>query len=167
MLITASHGNKFTSNFHITSLATISVLSINPLLDFPDGSSVFLKKSRSISHFSRSISIVTGYGSGERRSISSRNVIFFPPFHQCVQTGFGAHSARFAPGCKQTVWIWPFISIYCHGQECVLSFPYACSWGGFYLNTLSSLHPNLGTSFRLFKWAYSRYKKNLIFSHAN
>jgi hypothetical protein len=159
MLITASHGNKFTSYSHITSLATILILSINTLLDFPDGSSVFLKKSCSISHFSRSISTVTGYGPGGRRSTSSRDIIFFPPFHQCVQTGSGAHSARFDPESKQTVWIWPFISIYCHGQECKFSFPYACSWGGFYLITLSSLQPNFGTLFRLFKWAYSRYKK--------
>jgi hypothetical protein len=117
------------------------------------------KKSCSISHFSRSISIVTGYGPGDRRSISSRDIIFFPPFHQRVQTGSWADSARFAPESKQTVWIWPFISIYCHSQECILSFPYACSFGGFYLITLSSLHPNFGTLFRLFKWAYSRYKK--------
>jgi len=104
----------------------------------------FSKKSCSISHFSRSIRIVTGYGPGDRRSISSRDIIFFPPFHQCVQIGSGAHSAHFDPESKQTVWIWPFISIYCHGQECILSFPYACSWGCFYLITLSPLHHNFG-----------------------
>ena len=117
----------------------------------------------SISLFSRSISIVTGYCSGDRRSTSSGDIIFFPPFYQCVQTGSWAHSARFAPGCKQRVWIWPFISIYCHCQECILSLPHACSWDGFYLSTPSSLHPNFGTLFRLFKWAYSRLK-NMIFS---
>lgn len=108
MFTTASHGNKFPSNSHTTSLITILVLSLYPFLYFPDGLMSFPNQNLVwISHFSRSISIVAGYGLGYRRSISSRDIIFFRPFHQCVLTSSGTHSAsdtqhaRFTPGSKQ------------------------------------------------------------------
>jgi hypothetical protein len=164
MLITVRRGNKFTSNFHITSLATILVLSINPLLDFTDGSSVFLKKN--LVAF-----LISPVNQHSDRLWSGRPTFHFqhgrnilPSFSSMCAGRLWGTLSSLCPGIQETVWIWPFISIYCHGQECILSFPHACSWGGFYLITLSLLHLNFGTLFRLFKWAYSRYKK-IQYSH--